>query len=1326
MNDPIRKALTLCLALVFGTWAGVALSADEEPKEEIKPDVLPEVMVPQLASTPVVDGMLDDACWETAEAIALGRILFKSGPVPVATEATLGHTDGHLFLGVRCHDTPGAEIRAEEKGKACDAVVRDDSIELFLQPPGSPGYYHFLLGAGNAKRAQYVRGASRRQQALPWPSATRVHDSGWSAELAIPLFLLGRRRIEDGVIRFNIARNKRTEPPAYITWAPVGARHQSLGYHDPERFGCLSGLSGVTVPPVFAPAIVEAGDVSPFERGKHGTRYAFDVTVSNPGGLAGTAELLVEDKPAGGRPVRLARKVNLPATGKRTVSVHVPVDMPVDRIVSVMLASDLDAPDAWWVDVEGTERLKALVAYPNLSMYSGEREGRFTIGTAFPDAEFARRRMAIDLNVTAPDGKEMLTRRLSTTRQQGARIPMPVGDWQPGRYSVGMQLQDAEGDVVAIRHSEIRVVPPPPDGVRVSKIDHERMCLLVDGEPFFPFGFMSQPGFGEDLDGIDVVERQKRAGFNHIVDWNDPGANRGYRNLEWTEESDRWLGDILDNYGAGYRRAAEVDIPVFPPTVGFLSIGHSNLKINRRDHKIVMEHLPRVVKTLWNNPGLVGWKGVDEPIHEILPLMKEHAALIRELDPYHVIYSSCTGLAPEFLDAYDVLGVHDYWGPSGTPNYLSSEVLGGYHAAKTARCPIFATPQAQRLNYHRELTPAERRAGLYLCLINGAKGIQLFTYPDRYKYVNDITWRVLGYTAREVAILAPVLLREPPPQNVVCTLHRGTSGATALPELPPARTLYDPPSLVGGRDMYGLCKGPGPAHMPVIQALVHDAPFEDAQGGPAEGELILAANSSSERFEIEYALSSLGPDSQVRQPVTGFVHPVKNDRFTDVLEPYATRIYHVTGSTRKPGAPVSLGIAVQAPPAPILRKPDLAENGGFEEGEFTHQSASVGHLGKWLILGPADNVTRVENDVHSGQRALKLLLEPDVQIAVKQPIELRPGNEYRASMWVKQDVTEARQQPSFFVHPEPREACTGHVQCHAASGDGRDTGWQEYTCRFRTRDTLESATLYILAVKGTRGTILVDDVRVEDMSAARQQYVEVKDRRVNMPGYERKIDPRIYSAADDLAQMLKDPPPEPGENILRNSSFEAYTVPDLIDCWVGIDYHRSYFGMAIEHVYDGEYSVRLRGSLRPNFRYVTWTSWESGTDYVFSIYAKADEPGRTLRVALQPYSGRLEKPLVREFEVGTEWTRLVWTFRIPPDIKGVTALTLAIQNVDPRGGPTNGFTDALVWIDAAQLELGMHPTPYQRDGYQPVPIDRKWMSDDVFDELKALGDSTFK
>ncbi|MBM4087787.1 MAG: hypothetical protein FJ272_23600, partial [Planctomycetes bacterium] len=451
----------------------------------------PTVKVVKMKSPPALDGKLDDACWQDAAKAGDFRLV-GTHKTPVApTEAWLA-TDGQwLYVGVKCHDgTPPEKLVNAVKLR--DAGVNaDDSVEIFLDPgTGGGTYFHFLLNVGNVQADQVVTGEKRdREWNASWRSAVFIppdvmSGEGWSAELALPLYVFRRREGREPW-RLNLCRNKRTAPSEFTSWAPVNG-----GFHEPASFGVIEGLKDITPGNIFAPLVLSAA-VTRYSL--VGGQYGYEVfgEVMNDGGRADTVELAAEDRPATGAVARAAEKFTLGPREKRKFQLRLQIAQPGDRKASLILRNPATGQVFCEMAVPGLEGLNPVRAYLDRSYYTIEATARAWALLSMSEAELAAGGFRIAAALL--DGKSRaLATGESPASAQEVPTELPLGSLAPGNYGLKVELLDRGKAVVGVVALTLRKHAPAPTGSNEVKIDHENRCLLLNGKPFFPVGICAQ------------------------------------------------------------------------------------------------------------------------------------------------------------------------------------------------------------------------------------------------------------------------------------------------------------------------------------------------------------------------------------------------------------------------------------------------------------------------------------------------------------------------------------------------------------------------------------------------------------------------------------------------------------------------------------------------------------------------------------------------------------------------------------------------------------------------------------------------------------------
>ena len=709
----------------------------------------PTIEVTRVEQPPVIDGKLDDAVWKQA-AKATDFCLVGSHKVPSGLTDAWLVTDGQfLYLAFLCHDAHLGELVSKQTLRD-SGVHADDSLEIFVDA-GTAGktYFHFLLSVGNVQADQMMmKGLSKRDWDASWRSAIFVDPkivaaAGWSAEVAIPLYVF-RRKPGPENWRINLCRNKRTPPIEYSSWSPLEA-----GFHDPEHFGFIEGLKDITPAPIFAPLVLSTS-VAPYS--VVDGRYSYQVMgeVTNDGGLASTVELVVVDKPAVGRPTQATEKITLGPLETKKFRLRLQIARPGDRQASVILRNPETGEVLQQMSVPGLEALNPMRAYLDRNYYTTEKEVRVWVLLSMDESE--RRQAGLRLLAFLVDkgGKVVSSRAVPALTEQVA-AELPLRDVPPGRYQVRLELQDRSKVNVAVVELPLAKHPPAPAGSNEVKIDQENRCLLLNGKPFFPVGICAL-----GLLNSETLKPYQDAGFNTLIRWWGVGRNNPISAALESLEAARGQGLYM------------IDTPL-----AFLHqrLDHRGLLVPEGMTQAVQE-MTDFLLAVRNHPAVLAYYGLDEapgkgPLAEPLQAFLQK---VHELDPYHPVYiSGGTALGQARYDFADILGGHIYWCSLGAkggdnPNVMAQAVEGLFQRVTEPRQrPLFIMPQSEITSHSRRPhTPRERRINVYLALIHGAKSIIYFASPIRHR----LTFENMKELSAELHVLMPTLLTRRPPQEI--------------------------------------------------------------------------------------------------------------------------------------------------------------------------------------------------------------------------------------------------------------------------------------------------------------------------------------------------------------------------------------------------------------------------------------------------------------------------------------------------------------------------------------------------------------------------------
>lgn len=180
---------------------------------------------------PALDGQLDNSYLE--EGVNLGNFtLLNSHKAPKeTTDAYVAWDDKNLYVLFLCNENDVSKITADSKLKRDDKVYDTDCVELLINRDSkSTTYMQFIVGAGGTIYDSKDGSASWNPQ---WEWKVAGGKGLWSAEMIIPMSVLGGKPKDGEVWRINVAR-ERVEGTERSTWSP-----QSNAIDDPTQFGEL-------------------------------------------------------------------------------------------------------------------------------------------------------------------------------------------------------------------------------------------------------------------------------------------------------------------------------------------------------------------------------------------------------------------------------------------------------------------------------------------------------------------------------------------------------------------------------------------------------------------------------------------------------------------------------------------------------------------------------------------------------------------------------------------------------------------------------------------------------------------------------------------------------------------------------------------------------------------------------------------------------------------------------------------------------------------------------------------------------------------------------
>ncbi|MCG8468576.1 MAG: carbohydrate binding family 9 domain-containing protein [Gemmatimonadetes bacterium] len=229
------------------------LSAQESGLASVAPTLSARTAAaPTLAAVladeePRIDGRLDEPGWARA-AVANGFVQFRPNPGEAATERTdvrVLYTTDAVYVGARMHDSDAASI-IRRLARRDQQTTTDEFTVGFDSYFDRRTAFAFAVSVAGVQRDWMIFSDTDEDSSWDavWESATRRDDTGWTAELRIPLSQLRfAKPPEDGsgaIWGVNFQRHLAREGERSV-WSPLpddGSRMVSA-------FGTLRGLAGI-------------------------------------------------------------------------------------------------------------------------------------------------------------------------------------------------------------------------------------------------------------------------------------------------------------------------------------------------------------------------------------------------------------------------------------------------------------------------------------------------------------------------------------------------------------------------------------------------------------------------------------------------------------------------------------------------------------------------------------------------------------------------------------------------------------------------------------------------------------------------------------------------------------------------------------------------------------------------------------------------------------------------------------------------------------------------------------------------------------------------
>lgn len=195
-----------------------------------------EVVAIRAETPPEIDGLRRDRVWRRAP-LSYHLLAKTAVPPELGARTAVSFDSDNLYVFVEGREDDTTKLACHTSVRDSTTIFADDNVELFLQSPGGKAYYHIAIGAGGALYDSAHPTGTALESDSAWDSAAKarveISETGWSAEMAVPLSSFGTSAAAEGEWRVNVCRTRRgvADPDEYTALSPTFG-----GYHVPARF----------------------------------------------------------------------------------------------------------------------------------------------------------------------------------------------------------------------------------------------------------------------------------------------------------------------------------------------------------------------------------------------------------------------------------------------------------------------------------------------------------------------------------------------------------------------------------------------------------------------------------------------------------------------------------------------------------------------------------------------------------------------------------------------------------------------------------------------------------------------------------------------------------------------------------------------------------------------------------------------------------------------------------------------------------------------------------------------------------------------------------
>jgi hypothetical protein len=703
------------------------------------------VQAPLVDGEIVVDGKLDEAAWKEGPWTS-GFVVFSSDtPAEHQTKVAVRHDNTMLYLAAVAEEPEPGKLETDYTPTNGANLWGDDVLEFMVDPIGKQAeYVHVLVQPKGFYESGWVaQGGELKDYA--WNTAgqvaAKVTDTGWQAEVAIPLAELNLTEASlAGDFHVMVCRVQRAgrSKPVLSTLGPMSGT-----FHQPRSFLPLKldkPALGDLLWRVDGPGDAEVLSVD------GALMYRAQAIVTNNSDRQRWVDIRGSLK-VGEETTHYTAIEKVPAGQSRTMELLIPCPrLGEGKLVLAVLWGGQKKPLALQTRTVDLEHAPLTVRvdspfYRN-NIYATENLSQIELTARLAMSDEQAKGAKLSASLTAAGSDKPLSTGTATLEGREEKLHLPVEDLPLGRYTLAVTCTGATDEPVTVTQT-IRKLPRVAHEWRVD----ENLALLHNGKPFLPYGWFAWDHIRQDpqADGVTAVYC--------------------YHQSSWPrQEHLAWLDQL-------YADGVFAIVDAWPKSL-YRKNYHEPLS------KEEEAQLREWIRSLRDHPAVMAWYMYDEP--EYRPVLIERAIrayeVIAEEDPYHpcIMLNMRNDAVARYAPAADIL-MPDCYPIFNTKRSIGAGIgkittmMQTCQAASGGRKPWWLVPMAFEWS---ELDPNARpptflelRNQQLQAFIGGARGIEWYVHSPREEWTDlDLGVPFLG---REAAALKAAILAPEQPADAV-------------------------------------------------------------------------------------------------------------------------------------------------------------------------------------------------------------------------------------------------------------------------------------------------------------------------------------------------------------------------------------------------------------------------------------------------------------------------------------------------------------------------------------------------------------------------------